>query len=131
MKTLTKDDKQNFIIVLLSALLFYVNNLIKYKVEVPYLGYILRNHFNDFLGGIAFITVVNIILYLSKYNRIKKYIIIVMFAILASVFWEVITPIFKSNSYGDILDVLSYVLGFSFYWIFKKYILKNNAYTFR
>ena len=34
---------------------FYaVNEQIKYRVSAPLLGYLLRCHFNDYLGGIAF-----------------------------------------------------------------------------
>lgn len=124
-----KDDKQNLFLILLSAVLFYINEAIKLKVGIPYLGYFLRNHYNDFLGGVSFIAVVNIILFFSIYNKIKKLKIILLIALICSIFWELITPIFLSDSTGDFWDVISYSLGFTVYWIIKRFINKDIAYT--
>jgi len=115
--------------VLLSAVLFYINEAIKFKIKTPYLGYLFRSHYNDFWGGVSFIALVNIILYFSIYNKIKNFKIILVFALLCSVFWEVVTPVFVSSSVGDFWDVIAYSLGFTTYWIIKRYINKDKTYN--
>jgi hypothetical protein len=125
----TEDDKQNVFFILLSAILFYINELIKFKVDVPYLGYLLRNHYNDFWGGFSFMALLNVILLFSKYNKIKKLTIILLFGLMCSIFWEVITPIFLVTSTGDFWDFVSYILGFSFYWLIKKLKNKDTTYS--
>ncbi len=126
--SLRKDDKQNLLLISISAILFYVNEAVKFKVEMPYLGYLLRNHFNDFLGGVSFIAVVNVILFFSIYNKIKRLGIILIIGAACSIVWELITPIFLKSSTGDYWDVVSYSLGFTLYWIIKRYINKDKTY---
>jgi len=125
----TNDDKQNFYLILLSAILFYINEAIKFEIKIPYWGYLLRNHYNDFLGGISFMALINLILLFSKYNKIKKLKIIILIGLMCSIFWEVITPIFKVDSTGDFWDFIAYSIGFTLYWIIKKYKNKDKTYT--
>ncbi|NLL31048.1 MAG: hypothetical protein GX258_08435 [Clostridiales bacterium] len=125
----TRDDKQNILLVLLSAILFYINEGIKFKVDIPYLGYLLRNHYNDFLGGISFMALLNLILLFSKYNKIKKLKLILLVALGCSIFWEVITPIFLVTSTGDFYDFIAYTLGFTLYWIIKRFKNKDMTYS--
>lgn len=128
-RSFRKDDKQNLLLVVVSAILFYTNEAVKFKVEVPYLGYLLRNHFNDFLGGVSFIALVNAILFFSIYNKIKKLGIILIIGVGCSIVWELITPIFLDSSTGDFWDAVSYSLGFTLYWMIKRFINKDKAYT--
>lgn len=123
----TEDDKQNLFLISLSAILFYINEAIKFKVKIPYLGYLLRCHYNDFLGGISFMALINVILFFSKYNKIKKLKIILLIGVMCSIFWELITPIFIIDSTGDFWDAVSYGLGFTVYWIIKR--VKNKDTT--
>ena len=71
----------------------------------------------------------NVILLFSKYNKIKKLTIILLFGLMSSIFWEVITPIFLVTSTGDFWDFVSYILGFSFYWLIKKLKNKDKTYS--
>ncbi len=125
-----KDDKQNLLLIIVSAILFYGNEVMKLKIKIPYIGYLLKNHYNDFLGGISFIALVNVILLFSKYNKIKKLKHILIIGLICSIAWELVTPVFVSESIGDFWDVISYGLGFTLYWIIKRYISKDITYKF-
>lgn len=125
----TKDDKQNLFLILLSAILFYINEAIKFKIKIPYWGYLLKNHYNDFLGGISFMALINFILFFSKYNKIKKLKIILLIGLMCSIFWELVTPIFVIDSTGDFWDAISYGFGFTVYWIIKRLKNKDKTYT--
>lgn len=128
-RSFRKDDRQNVFFVLLSAILFYTNEAVKFKVKVPYLAYLLRNHFNDFLGGVSFIALVNVILFFSIYNKVKRLGSILLIGVACSIVWELITPVFLDSSTGDFWDAVSYSLGFTLYWIIKRFINKDKTYT--
>lgn len=70
---------------------------------------------------------INVILFFSKYNKIKKLKIILLIGVMCSIFWELITPIFIIDSTGDFWDAVSYGLGFTVYWIIKR--VKNKDTT--
>lgn len=103
-------------------LLYALNQQIKYQVETPVLGYLLRCHFNDYLGGIAFAAYLNLVISFSKWpeRRLKKPLHFVAAGILCGLFWEWITPMFLPNSTGDWLDVVAYVLGMLTYFILSR-----------
>lgn len=118
-KNASRDDKENLFIILLVATLFCGNQLIKNKINIPYLGYFLKNHHNDFLGGVSFMSVINVILSFSKYNKINNLTTILFIGLMCSVFWEVVTPIYLTRSTGDFYDAIAYCAGFLVYWLVK------------
>ncbi len=101
------------------------NNVFGKGRNIEVVSYILKNHFNDFLGGIAFLAYINFILsfYIKGPIRVKKYYEIFFFACLCSFSWEVITPLVKEST-GDWWDFVSYTLGATFYWLIDRYIVK-------
>jgi hypothetical protein len=109
-----KTDVLIFVIVIV---LHTINQLIKTHVDIEPIGYLLRNHFNDFLAGIAILAYINLVLSSSKWDvRIENPLIILIIGFLCGMFWEFVVPIFKKNSVSDWWDVLSYMVGAEAYW---------------
>lgn len=127
---LKNDDKQNLLLIFLSSILFYINEHIKFKISIPYLDYILKSHCNDFLAGLSFMALINIILLFSKYKKIKTLKVIIIISILCGIFWEVIAPLFITST-RDFWDMVSYTLGFFLYWIIKRFSSIDTSYTIK
>lgn len=115
---LTRERRGNLICIGVSLALYAVNQQIKYRVEAPVLGYLLRCHFNDCLGGLAFGAYLNLILSLSRWpeKRLSHPAGFVVVGVLCSLFWEGVAPLFLPNSTGDPLDGVAYILGMLLYW---------------
>ena len=116
---LTKKQKKNLLFFIVPLFLFQLNELIKGDVQVPVLGYLLRCHFNDYLGGISFAAYLNFVLSLSNWTsfqltKIKHFLIA---GLLCGICWEIITPFFIQSSTGDIWDFVAYILGMLTYWV--------------
>ena len=116
---LTKKQKKDLLFFIVPLFLFQVNELIKSDVQVPVLGYLLRCHFNDYLGGISFAAYLNFVLSLSNWTSFQltksKHFLIA--GLLCGICWEIITPIFIQSSTGDIWDFVAYILGMLTYWV--------------
>lgn len=86
---------------------------------MPLLGYLLRCHFNDYLGGIAFAAYLNLVISFSRWPHLRLHTPLQFAAagLLCGLVWEGITPLFLSSSTGDWLDVAAYVLGMLTYWL--------------
>ena len=107
--------------------LFIINNYVKADINIAYLGYLLKNHFNDFLGGIAFLAYINAILSMKKGKRLRingiNHCLILMFFV--GLIWEYITPLYCSSSTADPLDILAYCLGGVVYGLLNKRFQKQ------
>ena len=116
---LTKKQKKDLLFFIVPLFLFQVNELIKSDVQLPVLGYLLRCHFNDYLGGISFAAYLNFVLSLSNWTSFQltksKHFLIA--GLLCGICWEIITPIFIQSSTGDIWDFVAYILGMLTYWV--------------
>lgn len=117
--------KINLLLFLLPLLLFLINEEIKYRVDVPYMGYLLKCHFNDFLGGISFAAYTNLILLFSRWTSFYLYKLqhFIFLGAICSFAWEWMVPIIKENSTSDWFDVLSYMLGMLSYFFLMKYFI--------
>ncbi len=110
------------------ALILYVFNRFFVKnLDLPIIGYLLKNHFNDFLGGFIFCCYVNAILYLSHKKMINDFGPLIIFMFLVSICWEFVFPLFLNYSTSDWFDVLAYMLGTILYYILLK--KSNNVYN--
>ncbi len=116
---LNKKQKKDLLFFIVPLLLFQVNELIKADVQIPVLGYLLRCHFNDYLGGISFAAYLNLVLSLSNWTtfRLTKIWHFLIAGLLCGICWEVITPLFMQSSTGDVWDVAAYILGMLTYWL--------------
>jgi uncharacterized membrane protein len=67
---------------------------------------IFRNHFNDLLAMPLLLSYSSILI-----KKKLTYPFIISMIIICSFVWEFVTPIFKTNSTADWLDVVAYVVG--------------------
>lgn len=113
-------------ILIAAMLIYFINRLIKNYIEIPIIGYLIKCHVNDFLGGIVFCAYVNVILIWGKRREIKKYYQTFIMILTVGLIWEYVFPIFLKYSVSDVFDVLSYVLGGTVYYFIKKRGRKNE-----
>lgn len=119
---------RDVLLFLIPIVVFFINNRIKFNVDVPYLSDILRYHFNDFLGGISILGYVNLVLSLKKGRpwRIKRLVSCLVFVLFCGFCWEYVAPLVLENSTGDWLDVLAYLLGGAVYWLLEKWLGRTD-----
>lgn len=122
---LNKKQKKDLMFFIVPLILFQVNELIKADVQIPVLGYVLRCHFNDYLGGISFAAYLNFILSLSNWTsfQLTKIQHFLIAGLLCGICWELITPLFIQSSTGDFWDVIAYILGMLTYWFFSEVLV--------
>ena len=126
---LNKRQKKDLLFFIVPLILFQVNELIKADVQTPVLGYLLRCHFNDYLGGISFAAYLNFILSLSNWTsfQLTKIHHFLVAGLFCGICWEVITPLFIKTSTGDAWDIIAYILGMLTYWYYgRKLASKTN-----
>ena len=81
---------------------------------------LLKNHFNDFLGGVAFLAYVNLLFALVKPDRmIRRAAPALALILCCALFWEYAAPLFVPGSIGDPLDLLAYLLGGALYCLIR------------
>ena len=116
---LNRERRGDLLLVLGPLALYALNQQVKTRVTVRVLGYLLRCHANDYLGGIAFAAYLNLILSLSRWpeKRLRRPGELVVLGLLCGLCWECIAPLFLPDSVGDPLDVVAYVLGTLSYWL--------------
>lgn len=120
----------DLLVFLLAMGAYTINRFILKKwVVIPMVAYILKCHFNDFCGSLAFLAYVNIVLSHSKYPdvQLQKYGSIFLVSIGISFCWEGIAPLISQKSTADWLDVLSYVLGGVAYWRIKQSASRSHC----
>lgn len=124
---LSKKQKKDLLFFIVPLILFQVNELIKADIQIPVLGYLLRCHFNDYLGGISFAAYLNFILSMSNWTsfQLTKIQHFLAASLICGICWEFITPLFMPSSTGDMWDVVAYILGMLTYW-FAAEVLKKN-----
>ena len=81
---------------------------------------IVLGHFNDFLGGLAFMAYTNLLISLVEPRfRIRNPFIGVAYIFCCGLFWEYAAPLFVPDSVSDPWDVLAYSLGSVAYWVVR------------
>lgn len=115
---LTRQRRGDLALILVPLALYAVNQQVKTQIPWPAAGYLLRCHFNDYLGGAAFAAYLNLILSLSRWpeKRLRRAWQFLAAGVLCGLFWECAAPRFLPDSVGDPWDVLAYVLGMLTYW---------------
>lgn len=108
--------KNNIIIIGVTVALYSVNQIIKTEIPIEVIRWFMCCYFNDTIGGITFIAYCNIVF--GFYNReLIKLWQIELLLFFAGLFWEYVTPIFRTNTISDIWDVLAYMIGGFAYWL--------------
>lgn len=103
------------IAVSVAVLVLYSLNRFLIKPIAPdnVLGYLLRCHVNDYLGGVLFPVYTNILIsvFLDTGKRMVRLAQFVSVGVVCAVFWEGIAPLVLSYSTADILDCIAYIFG--------------------
>jgi hypothetical protein len=109
--------RNNFMYLLITFGIYLINENILKKISN---NIIIHGYFNDFLAPLLLFFWINI----WDRNKIARKLYWLIF-ILACISWEVITPMFKTNSVQDIKDIMTYCIGYIVYLIIEK-INENN-----
>lgn len=119
--------KENIVVIFITLLLYIVNQLVKTKIDHDLIRYVCVCYYNDIIGSVTFIAYCNVVLSFRKraFDTLFK-IEIVLF--IAGLFWEYITPLFRSNTTTDIWDIVAYLIGGFIYWLIYKVdnLFENN-----
>lgn len=103
-----KEQKINICIIVIALSIYSINRFTPLFLSIPYVGFVFRNHFNDFLGAIVFISYVNILLISKKYQPFKTVPALLLWGAVCSLFWEGLAPCFLPYSTADWLDCIAY-----------------------
>lgn len=96
-------------------MLYCINQYIKTRINFEPLKWFLSCYFNDIIGSITFMSYCGIVLEIFHRKMLKLHqIILLMFC--CGLFWEYITPLFRSNTISDPFDIVAYILGGTIYW---------------
>ncbi len=76
-------------------------------------------YFNDTIGGITFTAYCNIVF--SIYNRkMVRLWQIELLLFIAGLFWEYVTPVFRTYTVSDAWDIVAYMMGGLIYWLITR-----------
>lgn len=114
--------KKNKLIIFVCLSLYFLNQLIKNSISIPFLLVIVKYYWNDVICGCLIIAITNFILnhYLGREYKIEKLMGILLFDFACGLFWEFIIPIIREDSSSDSVDILAYLLGGIVYWLCVK-----------
>ena len=93
-----------------------------------FVGYVLRCHFNDFLGGICILAYFSLVFSYSRYDKIDftRPFNALVITFCCGVFWEFIFPHIFHHGTSDTLDLLAYSFGGLFYSTIHISLKKGN-----
>lgn len=114
------------------VLLFYSLNrfILKKVVDIPVISYLLKSHFNDWLGGIFIIAYINTILHHSKFkrNQVHTFPQAILINVLCGIVWEFISPYVFHHGTSDLYDILAYIIGgITYIFIQRLLIIKKPS----
>lgn len=97
----------------------------KLYISQIYANSFMNNHFNDCMAGIVLSAALNDLsaFWFKNILPVKWNVFI---TIIASVFWEYVTPIYLETSVKDIKDVVAYIVGCIVYLLIMKVIVEIN-----
>ncbi len=114
--------RYNIRIIIITLILYLINRSIKNQIPFEALRWFMCCYFNDLVGAVMFSSYCSLIIYLYCKIVLKLWQteLIMLFS---GLFWEYITPFFRSDTVSDVLDVMAYMLGGFIYWL----IMRNNS----
>lgn len=111
--------KRNVVIILISVLLYILNQCFKTLYSIEIVKWFMSCYFNDIIGSIAFIAYCNIFIEMhGSYLNNLFYIVSLLFV--CGLFWEYVTPLFRSDTVADLFDLIAYMCGGFIYWLIDK-----------
>ena len=108
--------KKNLRIMLMTLVAVLVNKHLKNYISISWLKWFMTCYFYDLVGGITFIAYCNSVFYYYK-GMIYRLWQIELLLFLCGVFWEYITPLFRTDTVSDPYDIVAYMCGGFIYWI--------------
>ncbi len=121
--------KTDILVFCIAMSLYALNRFfLKYAFD-GFIGYILKCHFNDFLGGICINAYIDFIILNSKYYlryKFFKLYQIMLISLVCGLLWEYIFPLFWEHGTSDYLDVFAYLIGGIVYWCIITTIRKKK-----
>lgn len=91
-------------------------------------AYFMRCYFNDIFGSTIFLLFLNLVhSFLIKKNVVSFY-HVELLMLICGVLWEFLTPLYRSDTTTDIIDIFAYLLGGVIYWYIlgRKYFKKQD-----
>lgn len=117
---------ENYLIFILSILLFNFNELIFSNLYNPKLHYFFNSYFNDLLAPFLLFSYINLLLsIIDKELYSFKYLFLII--ILCSFLWEYLVLFLKPTAISDPLDILFYFSGTFIYWIIHKFWIQKHV----
>lgn len=121
-------SKQRDTSILVCVLFLYGLNRFVFRkvVDIAIISYLLKCHFNDWLGGIFIIAYINNLLQHSKYKRYKINTLpcAILINILCGIVWEFVGPYIFHHGVSDLYDIVAYILGGITYIMIQRFVLK-------
>ena len=116
-------------IVIVCVLIFYSLNRFVFKtiVDIPIISYLLKCHFNDWLGGIFIVAYINVVLQYSRYRHMRIHTLpcVILINTLCGIVWEFVGPYVFHHGTSDYYDILAYIFGGIAYIIFQRILSKR------
>lgn len=110
------------ILIGVTLIVYFINRICRPYYGDSVIEYLLKCHFNDFIGSITFLAYTNLVLSI-KFYRLNKFLYIEILIIIAGLFWEYVTPLFRPDTVSDVLDIVSYMLGASLYYFINRKVI--------
>lgn len=109
---------KSIIVFLLSITLCFLNRKFNYIITENFFHWFMTCYFNDIIGAVAYSAYCDIAFsfFGKSLNKLYKLGIILFFS---GLFWEYVTPVFRSDTVGDFFDIFAYMLGGLIYWKIK------------
>lgn len=111
--------RKNFILILVTIVLYIINQCIKNKIPIEGIRWFMTCYFNDTIGGITFMAYCGLV-FEHYHRRMTKLWQIILLMASCGFFWEYITPLFRTNTISDPWDILAYVCGGIIYWLIMR-----------
>lgn len=106
-------------LILLTIVLYVVNNLFfKWKTH-GWIQIFFISYFNDLICPLLFLSYVNILM-MTTGKEIKRLPVLLLLALVASLVWEFVAPIVKPTSVTDLIDIVCYLVGSVVYWLLMR-----------
>ena len=115
--------RKNLFLIAVTLGLYIINQHLKNVIPYKPIKWIMQCYFNDFIGGITFISYCNIIFECYR-EPVKQLWKIEILLLCCGIFWEYITPLYRSNTVSDIFDIVAYMGGGFLYWL----IIRKSEY---
>ena len=92
-------------------------------------SYFMRCYFNDIFGSTLFLLFLNLVYSFLFPKYVVRFYHVEILMLICGVLWEYFTPLYRSDTTTDIIDVFAYLLGGVIYWYIlgRKYFKKQDV----